>query len=75
MIKQDRNYQVEQYHARLVVTIYAQKERIDFNEIFSQVIHFITLRVVLAKNNDHSQSNQHSSGEAQKERKAIRVSN
>jgi hypothetical protein len=37
-IKRDGNDQVEQYRARLVVKGYAQKEGIDFNEIFSPVV-------------------------------------
>ena len=37
-IKRDNNDQVEQYHARLVVKGYVQKEGIDFNEIFSPVV-------------------------------------
>ena len=45
-IKHDSNDQVEQYRARLVIN--AQKEDIDFNEIFSLVVRLITVRVVLA---------------------------
>ncbi|KAH9649806.1 hypothetical protein KPL70_026120 [Citrus sinensis] len=37
-IKRDGNDQVERYRARLVVKGYAQKEGIDFNEIFSPVL-------------------------------------
>ncbi|KAK0592765.1 hypothetical protein LWI29_024958 [Acer saccharum] len=47
-IKRDGNNQVERYHARLVVKGYAQKEGIDFNEIFSPVVRLTTVRVVLA---------------------------
>ncbi|KAH9745763.1 reverse transcriptase Ty1/copia-type domain-containing protein [Citrus sinensis] len=47
-IKRDGNDQVERYHARLVVKGYAQKEGIDFNEIFSPVVRITTVRVVLA---------------------------
>ncbi|KAH9770304.1 hypothetical protein KPL71_012330 [Citrus sinensis] len=47
-IKCDGNDQVEQYHARLVVKGYAQKEGIDFNKIFSPVVRLTTVRVVLA---------------------------
>jgi hypothetical protein len=47
-IKRDGNDQVERYHARLVVKGYAQKERIDFHEIFSPVVRLTTIRVVLA---------------------------
>jgi hypothetical protein len=47
-IKRDGNDQVERYHARLVVKGYAQKEGIDFNEIFSMVVRLTTIRVVLA---------------------------
>ena len=47
-IKRDGNDQVERYHARLVVKGYAQKEGIDFNEIFSPVVRLTTIRVVLA---------------------------
>ena len=47
-IKRDDNDQVERYRARLVVKGYAQKEGIDFNEIFSPVVRLTTVRVVLA---------------------------
>jgi hypothetical protein len=47
-IKRDGNDQVERYRARLVVKGYAQKEGIDFNEIFSPVVRLTTIRVVLA---------------------------
>ncbi|KAH9657251.1 hypothetical protein KPL70_022991 [Citrus sinensis] len=47
-IKRDGNDPVERYHARLVVKGYAQKEGIDFNEIFSPVVRLTTVRVVLA---------------------------
>ncbi|KAH9725713.1 hypothetical protein KPL70_007982 [Citrus sinensis] len=47
-IKRDGNDQVEQYRARLVVKGYAQKEGIDFNEIFSPVVRLTTVRIVLA---------------------------
>ncbi|KAH9652502.1 hypothetical protein KPL70_027122 [Citrus sinensis] len=47
-IKRDGNDQVERYRARLVVKGYAQKEGINFNEIFSSVVRFTTVRVVLA---------------------------
>ncbi|KZV22485.1 hypothetical protein F511_19705 [Dorcoceras hygrometricum] len=47
-IKRDGNNQVERYRARLVVKGYAQKEGIDFNEIFSLVVRLNTVRVVLA---------------------------
>ncbi|KAH9747317.1 hypothetical protein KPL70_004670 [Citrus sinensis] len=46
-IKRDSNDQVERYRARLVVKGYAQKEGIDFNEIFSPVVRLTTVRVVL----------------------------
>ena len=39
---------MEQYHARLVVKGYAQKEGIDFNEIFSPVVRLMPIRIVLA---------------------------
>ncbi|KAH9746316.1 hypothetical protein KPL70_004379 [Citrus sinensis] len=47
-IKRDGNDQVERYRARLVVKRYAQKECIDFNEIFSPVVRLTTVRIVLA---------------------------
>ena len=47
-IKRNGNVQMERYRARLVVKGYAQKEGIDFNEIFSPVVRLITIRVVLA---------------------------
>ena len=47
-IKRDGNDQVERYRARLVAKGYAQKEGIDFNEIFSPVVRLTTIRVVLA---------------------------
>ncbi|KAH9687766.1 hypothetical protein KPL70_014887 [Citrus sinensis] len=46
-IKRDGNDQVERYCARLVVKGYAQKEGIDFNEIFSPVVRLTIVRVVL----------------------------
>ena len=46
-IKGDANNQVERYRARLVVKGYAQKERINFNEIFSPVVRLTTVRIVL----------------------------
>ncbi|KAH9753878.1 Integrase catalytic domain-containing protein [Citrus sinensis] len=46
-IKRDGNDQVERYRARLVVKGYAQKEGIDFNEIFSPVVRLTIVRVVL----------------------------
>ncbi|KAE8677858.1 cytochrome P450 71A9-like [Hibiscus syriacus] len=47
-IKRNCDDQVERYRARLVVNGYAQKEGIDFNEIFSPVVRLTTVRVVLA---------------------------
>ena len=47
-IKRNSDDQVERYRARLVVKGYAQKEGIDFNEIFSPVVRLTTIRVVLA---------------------------
>ncbi|KAH9689319.1 hypothetical protein KPL70_015447 [Citrus sinensis] len=47
-IKRDGNDQVERYRARFMVKGYAQKESIDFNEIFSLVVRLTTVRVVLA---------------------------
>ena len=38
---------MERYRERLVVKGYAQKEGIDFNEIFSPVVRLTTIRVVL----------------------------
>ena len=46
-IKRDDNYQMERYRAKLVVKGYAQKENIDFNEIFFPVVQLITVRIVL----------------------------
>ena len=46
-IKRDANNQVERYRARLVVKDYAQKERIDFNEVFSPIVRLTTVRIVL----------------------------
>jgi len=47
-IKRDSSDQVEQYRARLVVKGYAQKEGVDFHDIFSPVVRLTTIRVVLA---------------------------
>ncbi|GKA17440.1 gag-pol polyprotein [Tanacetum coccineum] len=47
-IKRNGDGQVERYRTRLVVKGYAQKEGIDFNEIFSPVVRMTTIRVVLA---------------------------
>ncbi|GJW70144.1 retrovirus-related pol polyprotein from transposon TNT 1-94 [Tanacetum coccineum] len=47
-IKRNNDDQVERYHTRLVVKGYAQKEGIDFNEIFSPVVRMTIVRVVLA---------------------------
>ncbi|KAE8689292.1 putative Retrotransposon protein, Ty3-gypsy subclass [Hibiscus syriacus] len=47
-IKRNGDDQVERYRARLVVKGYAQKECIDFNEIFSPVVRLTTFQVVLA---------------------------
>ncbi|KAE8673308.1 hypothetical protein F3Y22_tig00111794pilonHSYRG00058 [Hibiscus syriacus] len=47
-IKRNGDNQVERYRARLVVKGYAQKEGIDFNEIFSPVVRLTIVRVVLA---------------------------
>ncbi|KAK9200365.1 hypothetical protein WN944_015562 [Citrus x changshan-huyou] len=41
-------HHVERYRVRLVVKGYAQKEGIDFNEIFSPVVRLTTVRIVLA---------------------------
>ena len=46
-IKGDANNQVERYRARLVVKGYAQKEGINFNEIFSPVVRLTIVRIVL----------------------------
>lgn len=47
-IKRNGDDQVEWYRARLVVKGYAQKEGIDFNEIFSPVVRLTTVRILLA---------------------------
>ncbi|GKA51397.1 retrovirus-related pol polyprotein from transposon TNT 1-94 [Tanacetum coccineum] len=47
-IKINGDDQVERYRARLVVKGYAQKEGINFNEIFSPVVRMTTIRVVMA---------------------------
>ena len=47
-IKRDGNDQVERYPARLVVKENAQKEGIDFKEIFSPFVRLTTIRIVLA---------------------------
>ncbi|GKD14267.1 gag-pol polyprotein [Tanacetum coccineum] len=47
-IKRNGDDQVERYRARLVVKGYAQKEGIDFNEIFSIVVRMTRIRVFLA---------------------------
>ncbi|XP_048226860.1 uncharacterized mitochondrial protein AtMg00820-like [Ricinus communis] len=46
-IKRNSDDQVERFRARMVVKGYAQKEGIDFNEIFSPVVRLTTARVVL----------------------------
>ena len=46
-IKQDGEGKKERYKARLVVKGFAQKEGIDFNEIFSPVVKMSSIRVVL----------------------------
>ena len=52
-IKRDGNDQVEQYRARLVVKGYAQKEGIDFNEIFFPVVRLTTVRIVRIRYYSH----------------------
>ncbi|TXG60461.1 hypothetical protein EZV62_015034 [Acer yangbiense] len=47
-IKRDGNDEVDWYRARPVVKGYAQKQGINFNEIFSPVVRLTTVRVVLA---------------------------
>ncbi|GKA40681.1 retrovirus-related pol polyprotein from transposon TNT 1-94 [Tanacetum coccineum] len=47
-LQQYRWKKVERHRARLVVKGYAQKEGIDFNEIFPLVVRITTIRVVLA---------------------------
>ena len=47
-IKRDGNDQVERYRARFVVKGFAQKEGIDFNEIFTPVVRLTIIKVVLA---------------------------
>ena len=38
----------EQYNARLVTKGYAQKKDIDYNEIFSPVVKYMSIRMLLA---------------------------
>ena len=52
-IKRNGNDQVERYRARLVVKGYAQKEGIDFNEIFSPVVRLTTVRIVRIRYYSH----------------------
>ena len=46
-VKKDTYGYVERFKARLVVKSYAQKPKIDFDKIFSPVIHLTPIRVVL----------------------------
>ena len=46
-LKHEENSVEPRYKARLVVKGYAQKEGIDFNEIFSPVVKLTSIRVVL----------------------------
>lgn len=46
-IKRDGNDKVEQCHTRLVVKRYSHEEDIDLNEIFSHVVRFNIIRVIL----------------------------
>lgn len=39
---------MERYRAKLVVKGFAQKEGIDFNEIFSHVVWLTTIQIILA---------------------------
>lgn len=47
-IKWNSNDQVERYRARFVVNGYAQKDDIDFNEIFSPMVWLTTIKIVLS---------------------------
>eukprot|EP00253_Pinus_taeda_P010310 PITA_10310 len=47
MIKHEGDEKKERYKARLVVKGFAQKERIDFMEIFSSVVKMSSIRVIL----------------------------
>ena len=47
-MKQDENIAVAKYKARLVVKVYAQRQGIDYNEVFAPVAQLDTVRLLIA---------------------------
>ena len=46
-MKKDTDANVKRFKARLMVKGYAQKPKINFDEIFLSVVHLTTVRIVL----------------------------